>query len=127
VKDNVMRTPMIQVGGSFVAKVWVPADTPIDYCFLITDRRGLLNMVYPVCDGNYRDIPSKDSDVEIHGIVTLNRDLSDVLAKRYSFLAGAAILAITWLVFYSIIHLLDSSLTISSDSAMLGLPGTKDR
>jgi hypothetical protein len=127
VKDNVMRTPMIQERGSFVAKLWVPADIPVDYCFLITDRRGLLNIVYPVCDGNYRDIASTSDAIEVHGKVTLNKDLSDVLAKRYFFLAGGAILVITWLVFCSIIHLLDSTRALAIDSARLGLPGAKDQ
>jgi hypothetical protein len=115
----VMYTPMVQEGDTFVTKLWVPSDTPIDYCFRITERRGLFDMVYPVCDGNYRDTPAKNSVREIKGVVTLNKDVSDVIDKRFYFFAGAAILLVTWLLLFFSLDLLETGLLAISHNMKL--------
>jgi hypothetical protein len=118
VKDNVMHTPMIYDGSAFVTRIWVPAGTPIDYCFLITDRRGLFNLVYPVCDGNYQVSASENSVAETSGTVTLNKDVSDVLDKKYYFLAGYSALLLTWVVLVFSIGLLETGLAMAVQSRL---------
>jgi hypothetical protein len=56
IKNKVMQTPMVQIGDVFIVKISVPAGTAIDYCFLITKKRGSFDVTWPVCDGNYREI-----------------------------------------------------------------------
>jgi hypothetical protein len=97
VKNNVMHTPMVRQGDTFVAQVGVPAGTTIDYGLQITERRGLFDIVYPIWDGNYQEIPPGNSVTEVEAAVTLARDLWDVLDKRLYFLAGVGALLCTWL------------------------------
>ena len=97
VKDAVMHTPMVREGDTFVAKVGVPAGTTIGYGLQITERRGLFDIVYPVWDGNYQEIPAEYGVTEVKAAVTLARDLWDVLDKSLYFLAGAGALLCTWL------------------------------
>ena len=52
VRNGVMLTPMVQEGDTFVAKVRVPSGAKIDYGFQITDKRGILDILQPLWDGN---------------------------------------------------------------------------
>jgi hypothetical protein len=78
VKNKVMHTPMFRDENTFITKVWVPAGTSIDYGFQIAERRGIFDIVYPVSDGNYREIPSENSVTEIKGTPNLSWDLSKI-------------------------------------------------
>jgi hypothetical protein len=97
VKNDVMHTPMVREGDTFVAQVQVPAGATIDYGLHITERRGLFDVVYPIWDGNCQEIPSENSVTEVEAAVTLPRDLWDVLDKSLYFLAGVGVLLCTWL------------------------------
>jgi hypothetical protein len=110
IKDNVMYTPMIHDGDTFIAKIWVPAHTPIDYGFQITEQRGLFDIVYPVWDGDYREIPATNSYKEVKAALTLNHDLSDVLDHKIYFLAAAGALGITWIMLAFVLDLFETGL-----------------
>jgi len=86
VKNKVMHTPMVQERITFVAKVWVPVGTTINYGFLITERRGIFDIVYPVWDGDYRVIPAKNSITEIRGTPNLSIDSSQIVFGLYLLL-----------------------------------------
>lgn len=63
--DKVMHTPMVLRDGIFVTSLTVPVETPVDYGFQITKRRGLFDLVYPVFDGNYSVRPIQNGQVDI--------------------------------------------------------------
>jgi hypothetical protein len=115
VKKNVMHTPMVREGDTFVANLRVPAGTTINYCFLST-RRGLFDVVYPVCDsGDQGDqmVVSDDGIMEVKAAVTLSMRLWDVLGfwgvldKSLYFLAGAGVLLCTWLAAFFVLGFVD--------------------
>lgn len=64
-KDNVMHSPMVHTGDTFTIKLQVPANTIVDYGFLITRKR---NIAYTSgnWDGDYRITSSKDGIIEIN-------------------------------------------------------------
>lgn len=63
--DKVMHTPMALRDGIFVTTVTVPVETPVDYGFQITKRRGIFDLVYPVFDGNYSIRPIQDGQIDM--------------------------------------------------------------
>lgn len=97
VRNNIMYTPMTKVGDAFVVKVEVPANTAFQYGFQITKRQGLFDIIYPVWDGNYQNMPTDDDTLEVVGGVTLLSDVSDALAYKLYFLAGGVTLLSVWL------------------------------
>jgi hypothetical protein len=107
VKNNIMHTPTVQVGDTFVAKVWVPAGTKIDYGFRVKERQGLFDIVYPIWDGNYQEIPAENSTREVKAAVTLAKDLSDVLKNGLYFLVGVGVLLCTWLAAFFFLGFVD--------------------
>jgi hypothetical protein len=90
-KDNLMHTPMLADGDSFVAKLPVLAGTGIDYGFLVTDQQGLGDFLYITWDGGYKIRAASASPVEVKGQLQLVTDLSDVLRQAPFFLAGVAL------------------------------------
>jgi hypothetical protein len=117
IKSKVMHTPMTQEGDIFIAKIWLPIGTKIDYGFQITERRGLFNIVYPVWDGgdsNYQQIVLKDDVIEVKPTLILPNELSAVLDKKLYFLAGLGLLLISWLVLYFSLGFVDTGLVKAS-------------
>jgi len=106
---NAMRTPMIRKGDTFVAQVQVPAGATIEYGFLITERRGVFDIIRPVWDGDqdYQMVASEDGAVEVKATLALSRDLSDVLDNGRYFLVGLGVLMVAWLSIYFFPGLLD--------------------
>jgi hypothetical protein len=113
VKDKVMHTPMIREGDTFVAKVWVPVGTTIDYGFRITERRGIFDFVYADWDGNYREVPSENSVTEVEAALPLAYYLSYVLDNGLYFLAGVGVLSCTWLVLFFFLGFVDQRKGVS--------------
>jgi hypothetical protein len=77
-KNMVMQTPMFSKGDHFVAKVWVPFGTTINYGFRITKRNGIFDIVYPVWDGDYYTIATKNDVINIRGVPNFFSDLSKI-------------------------------------------------
>lgn len=94
VKNKVMQTTMVQEGDTFVAKVRAPVGTTINCGFRITKWRGIFNIIYPVWDGDYREIPSKNSITEIRGAPNLSGDLSKIHLGLYLLFAIALLFGI---------------------------------
>ncbi len=69
VKSALMYTPMAQEGGSFVANLQLPADTALDYVFVIT--RGQNGVVTEIWDTNgkqdYHTIVGQAGVADVHG------------------------------------------------------------
>ena len=65
VKDNLMHTPMAHTGDTFTVKLQVPANTTINYGFLITRK---LRIAYTGgnWDGDYHVTPSKDDVIKMN-------------------------------------------------------------
>jgi hypothetical protein len=77
-KNMVMKTPMISKGDHFAAKVLVPVGTTINYGFRITNRYGIFDIVYPVWDGDYNTIATKNDVIDIKGVPIFFSDLSKI-------------------------------------------------
>jgi mannosyltransferase len=99
IKDKVMHTPMVQEGDTFVAKVQVPSGATIDYGFLITEKRGVFDIIKAVWDGDqdYQMTVSEDGVVEVKSTLTLANDLSNVVNIKFYLLVGIGLLLVTWL------------------------------
>ena len=99
INDKVMHTPMVQEGDAFVAKVQVPSGATIDYGFLITEKRGVFDIIRAVWDGDqdYQMTVSEDGVVEVESTLTLAGDLSNVVNIKLYLLVGIGILLVTWL------------------------------
>jgi hypothetical protein len=67
VKNEIMRTPMIHEGDTFIAKVQVPVGTTIDYGFLITKKQ----------DGTAVNIWEANGEQDYHMIVAEDGILGD--------------------------------------------------
>jgi hypothetical protein len=113
VRNDVMHTPMVRQGNAFVAKVWVPAGTTIDYGFRITRRPGLFDILYADWDGDYREIPLEDNVTEVRAVVSLAKGLSGVLDRGPDFLAGAGVLLCTWLGVFLFLGFVDQRKGVS--------------
>jgi hypothetical protein len=72
VEDGIMHTPMIARGDVFVAKVQVPADTTVDFGFLITEKRNG-NAIEPLWDSGSgtRSAGTKGSLIELETTLML--------------------------------------------------------
>jgi len=82
-----------------VAKVQVPSGATIDYGFLITEKRGVFDIIRAVWDGDqdYQMTVSEDGVVEVESTLTLAGDLSNVVNIKLYLLVGIGILLVTWL------------------------------
>jgi lipopolysaccharide transport system permease protein len=76
VKDNVMHTPMLLEGDTFVAKVQVPPGATIDYGFLITKTRsGSAIELWEANGGqDYHTVATQDDIVQVQTGLTLPQD-----------------------------------------------------
>jgi hypothetical protein len=108
VRNEVMHTPMIREGDTFVAKVQVPSGATFDYGFLITEKRGIFDVVRPVWNGDrdYQMIVSEDGVIEVKATLTLVKDVSKVIGIRLYLLVGIGILLVTWLSIFFFLRLL---------------------
>jgi hypothetical protein len=99
INDKVMHTPMVQEGDAFVAKVQIPSCATIDYGFLITEKRGVFDIIRAVWDGDqdYQMTVSEDGVVEVKSTLTLAGGLSNVVNIKLYLLVGIGILLVTWL------------------------------
>lgn len=109
IKDGIMRTPMDQEGDAFVATVKIPSGAALDYGFLITDRRGIFDLVRPIWDGDqdYQMIVSEDNLVEVKSKLTLANELSYVHDTASYFLVGIGLLLGSWVLIFLLLGLLD--------------------
>lgn len=64
--NKVMRTPMERKGDSFALRVRVPQDSPLDYGFLITRKRGSSTAV-DIWDGDHRANASARTPLDVTG------------------------------------------------------------
>jgi len=108
VRNKVMHTPMIREGDTFVAKVQVPSGATLDYGFLITERRGIFDIVRPVWNGDrdYQMIVSEDGVIEVKATLTLGNNLSNILDIGPYLLVGIGVLLVTWLSIFFFLRLL---------------------
>jgi hypothetical protein len=98
-----MHVPMFRDGDTFVAKLWMPVGTTIDYGFLVTELRGLFDINYPVWDGDYKTHVLQDSVSETRSRVSLIHDVRDVLKRKRYFVAGIVALIAAWLSIYGLL------------------------
>lgn len=70
---QLMHTPMVREGDTFVAKVSVPVGTTIDYGFLITKIRNRFDTANPIWDGheNLSRLVKADGRIDVHASVNL--------------------------------------------------------
>jgi hypothetical protein len=117
-KDGVMHTPMIREGDTFVTEIDAPLGTRLDYGFLITERRGILDLVEPVWDSeqHYYRVLSGTDVIEVETAVTLGDELREVLNKGPYFVAGIGVLLGTWLVISFLLGLRDPHLSVTMSS-----------
>lgn len=75
VRDDIMQTPMVREGDTFVVQVQVPAGTTIDYGFLIT-KNWSGSAIEAVFDreGGYHTAATRDDVVEIQASLRLQRE-----------------------------------------------------
>jgi hypothetical protein len=84
--DHVMHTPMVRDGDVFFTEIRVPADTTIDYGFLITEKRGLFDIVQPTWDWGiegYQTIVLEPGITEVQASLGLSGYLFSMDLGRY--------------------------------------------
>jgi hypothetical protein len=80
IKNMVMHTPMAQIDDVFIVSISVPSGTAIDYCFLITEKKGSFDITWPICEGNYRETILNSGTKKIRSKLTL-----DVVTKEVKY------------------------------------------
>ena len=84
VHNDLMQTPMVGSEGTFVASLRVPAGATVNYCFLITKTKHAFDVTWPVCEGDYRDNPVKDTTTAVRSKLTfalVNQEIRYVLPE----------------------------------------------
>jgi hypothetical protein len=91
-----------------VAKVQVPSGATFNYGFLITEKRGIFDIVRSIWNGD-RDYPmivSEDGVIEVKATQPLTNNLAKVVGIRLYLLVGIGILLVTWLSIFFFFRLL---------------------
>ena len=116
VRNGVMLSPMVQEGDTFVAKVRVPSGAKIDYGFQIKDKRGILDILQPLWDGNqdFQMFVSTSGVLDVRSTVSLPNELSNLLDKIQYFLGGASVFLAVWILIYLFLRFLDRKREASS-------------
>jgi hypothetical protein len=70
VRNHLMHTPMIRSAGAFAATVAIPSGATVNYCFQITKAKEALDVIWPSCDGDYKNAPVKDDVAEVRTTLT---------------------------------------------------------
>lgn len=95
VKDNVMHSPMVRTGDTFIIKLQAPAHTTIDYGFFITRK---LRIAYTggSWDGDYHVTSSKDGVIKINTSLFRAQVRDFIKGLNYwRFLVAVAIIGLT--------------------------------
>jgi hypothetical protein len=61
---------MIRSAGAFAATVAIPSGATVNYCFQITKAKEALDVIWPSCDGDYKNAPVKDDVAEVRTTLT---------------------------------------------------------
>jgi hypothetical protein len=104
IRGDVMYTPMIHEGNFFTIKIRVPAGTKINYGFLISEKHGFADNLWPVWpawdwnnDKGYRMVVVKNGLTEVQAPLGLTKYLFSIdFGRNLLFVVGIVfILAIT--------------------------------
>ncbi len=71
VNNHVLHTPMNRQDDTFIAQLALPRGTSVDYCFLITKKRGAFDITWPLCEGDYHERFTADGVREVRSKVSL--------------------------------------------------------
>jgi hypothetical protein len=101
-ENGLMNTPMRRVGDRFSATVPVPSGAHVDYGFLVTDRRGLFDLVRPLWDSRegFREGATDSRVIDVGSSLTLPSEVTEALWRWRRWAVGLVLLVAFWALFH---------------------------
>ncbi len=98
-----MHSPMELQQGLFVSKIRVPPGTLINYGFLITKTRGLLDIPGPVWQGPHEVFVAPDAVTTMSGTLSFFWDGTHLLSHARYFIAALVLFGALWLMLWGVL------------------------